>query len=108
MAATLFRAVGPRELAFVESSGFRALPRPPAWRPSLSLLCEESYARMLAREWCPLDEGEGRVLRLRVREAFLARHPARPVGGTPHLEHRVPAEEVDDLNASLDGPIELV
>jgi len=104
--ALLFRAVGPREFAFVELSGFRALPRPPAWRPFLSLLCGESYARMLAREWCPLDEGEGRVLRLRVGAAFLARHPARPVGGTPHLEHPVPAADVDELNASLEGPIE--
>ena len=44
----------------------------------------------------------------RVESEFLVRYPIQQAGGNTILELWVPTEELDDFNAHLVGPIEVV
>lgn len=104
----LWRPTGPEELELVRQSGRRAwpprLPEQPIFYPVLN----EEYAIEIAREWNVPHSGVGYVTRFRVESEFLRRYPVRQAGGRTILELWVPAEELDDLNAHLVGPIEVV
>ena len=108
MTITLYRPVGPEELALIEASGFRAfpprLPEQPIFYPVLS----EDYAIKIARDWNVPASGKGYVTRFRVRRAFLDRYEIREAGGRSHLEYWIPAEELADFNAAIIGEIEVV
>jgi hypothetical protein len=43
-----------------------------------------------------------------VRRDFLDQYEVQQVGGRDILEYWIPAEDLDDLNANIVGPIELV
>ncbi len=43
----------------------------------------------------------------RVRSDYLARHPLQMAGARTHQEHWIPAEEMDEFNAAIVGPIEV-
>jgi hypothetical protein len=102
---TLWRPTGPEELALVEASNWRAwpprLPEQPIFYPVLN----EEYATMIARDWNVKASGAGYVTRFEVRRSFLDRYEVRQVGGRTILEYWIPAEDLDDLNANLVGPI---
>ncbi len=105
---TLWRPTGPRELALVAASGWRAwpprLPEQPIFYPVLN----EDYAVRIARDWNAPADGSGYVTRFAVETAFLARYPVRQAGGRTILELWVPAEELDEFNAHIVGLIEVV
>jgi len=105
---TLWRPVGPDELALIEASGMRAfpprLPEQPIFYPVLS----EQYAVKIARDWNVPASGAGFVTRFRVRRDFLDRYEARAAGGLAHLEYWIPAEDLPDFNAAIVGTIEVV
>jgi len=105
---TLFRPVGPQELALIRASGYRAfpprLPAQPIFYPVRNL----EYACQIARDWNVKASGAGYVTRFQVRAAFLRRYPVQVVGGTIHAEHWIPAEDLAALNQNLVGPIEVV
>ena len=74
-------------------------------------MTSEAYATRIAREWNTKDDGNGSVgyvLRFQVDAAYLAGHPPHEAGGRDLVEHWIPAEELDDFNAHLVGPIEVV
>ena len=48
------------------------------------------------------------MTRFRVRTGFLARYPVQVAGARAHRELWVPAEEMDEFNANIVGPIEVV
>lgn len=104
----LWRPTGPTELALVAESGWRAwpprLPDQPIFYPVLT----EDYAIMIARDWNVPASGAGYVTRFTVDTAYLANYEVHQVGGRDILEYWIPAEELDDFNAHLLGPIELV
>jgi hypothetical protein len=105
---TLWRPVGPEELALIRESGMRAfpprLPDQPIFYPVLS----EDYAIKIARDWNVPASGAGFVTRFQVRRDFLDRHPVREAGGRSHLEYWIPAEELGRFNAAIVGEIEVV
>jgi hypothetical protein len=105
---TLWRPVGPEELALIRASGWRAfpprLPDQPIFYPVLS----ESYAATIAREWNTAASGAGYVTRFRVGTGHARRYPSRQAGGRDLLELWVPAAELDEFNAHIVGPIEVV
>ena len=105
---TLWRPTGPAELALVRASDWREwpprLPEQPIFHPVLN----EDYATRIAREWNLPRDGEGHVTRFGVDAGFASRYPVRQAGGSTILELWVPAEELDEFNAHLCGPIELV
>ena len=108
---TLYRPVGPKELALIEASGWRAFPPRLAGQPIFYPVLDEAYAIQIAREWNARDPSTGSrgyVTRFRVRRAFLERYPVRTAGSRQHREYWVPAEELDAFNASLVGPIDVI
>jgi hypothetical protein len=105
---TLWRPVGPPELALIRESGMTAfpprLPDQPIFYPVLS----EDYAAKIARDWNVPASGAGYVMRFQVKQSFLSRYQVREAGGRAHLEYWIPAEELDGFNAAIVGPIEIV
>ncbi len=105
---TLYRPVGPQELALIEASGWRAFPPRLPDQPIFYPVLNEDYATQIARDWNVKWNGAGFVTRFQLREDFAARYPVQTVGGSGHQELWVPAEELEDLNRNLVGPIQVI
>jgi len=105
---TLYRPVGPDELALIRDSGFRRfpprLPQQPIFYPVLS----ESYATKIARDWNVRASGAGYVTRFAVLRSFLDRYEVQTAGGSDHLEYWIPAAELSEFNKNIVGPIEII
>jgi hypothetical protein len=105
---TLWRPVGPNELALIRESGMRAfpprLPEQPIFYPVLS----EDYAVKIARDWNVPASGAGFVTRFEVRKEFLDGYQVQEAGGRAHLEYWIPAGELNAFNAAIVGEIEVV
>jgi hypothetical protein len=105
---TLFRPVGPEELALIAQSGYRAFPPRLPGQPIFYPVLHEQYARQIAREWNVRETGAGFVTRFRVTSTFLVRYPVQTVGSTIHRELWIPAEDLPDLNRHIVGLIEVI
>lgn len=109
---TLYRPVGQAELDLIRASGFTAFPPRLPEQPIFYPVLNEEYATQIARDWNTRDAASGYagyVTRFRVRADYLARYEVRTVGrGRLHDEYWVPADHLDDLNANIVGPIEVI
>ncbi len=105
---TLWRPVGPKELALIRAARMRAfpprLPEQPIFYPVLS----EDYAVKIARDWNVPASGSGCVTRFEVRKDFLDAYQAQEAGGRAHQEYWIPADELGAFNAAIVGEIEVV
>lgn len=104
---TLWRPVGPEELALMRDLGMRGfpprLPDQPIFYPVLS----EDYAIKIARDWNVPRSGSGFVTRFKVRKDYLDRYVVQEAGGRAHLEYWIPAEDINHFNAAIVGTIEV-
>ena len=105
---TLFRPVGPKELALIEASGFTAFPPRLPDQPIFYPVLNERYAAQIAREWNVPAVGAGYVTRFDIDAAFAARYPVKQVGDVVHRELWVPASELDEFNRRIVGTIALI
>lgn len=105
---TLWRPVGPAELALVRESGWRAWPPRLPDQPIFYPVLNEPYAVKIARDWNVRASGAGYVTRFAVDAEFARRYPAQQAGGRTIRELWVPAEDLAEFNAHLVGPIEVV
>jgi len=108
---TLFRPVGQAELDLIAASGFRRFPPRLPGQPIFYPVLTEAYAVEIARDWNTRDEASGfagYVLRFFVDTGFLARYPEQIAGAARHRELWVPAEELEEFNRHIVGPIEVV
>ncbi|WP_442679019.1 hypothetical protein ACSBM8_16165 [Sphingomonas sp. ASY06-1R] len=105
---TLWRPVGPAELALIEASGMTAFPPRLPEQPIFYPVTTEEYAIKIARDWNVPAHGSGFVTRFEVRDEFIARYEVQDAGGRSHREYWIPAEELTALNAAIVGPIEVV
>ena len=108
---TLYRPVGQKELDLIRDSGFKAFPPRLPHQPIFYPVLTEPYAVKIARDWNTKDAASGYVgyvTRFRVPADFLARYPVQKVGGAEALELWVPAEELDEFNRHIVGPIEVI
>lgn len=71
-------------------------------------MTNEQYAIEIARDWNLPSNGAGYVTRFQVRKDFMARYPVQVVGAARHSEWWVPAEELEALNDSIVGLIEVI
>src|ERR1700759_2123024 len=105
---TLWRPVGPKELALIREADMRAfpprLPDQPIFYPVLS----EEYAVKIARDWNVPASGRGFVTRFRVRKDFLDGYEVREAGGREHREYWIPAEDLTAFNQAIVGAIEVI
>ena len=105
---TLFRPVGPEELALIEASGWQGFPPRLAGQPIFYPVLHEEYAVQIARDWNVRESGSGFVTRFAVDAAFVGRYAVKTVGSSVHQELWVPAEELDEFNRHIVGPIEVI
>ena len=102
---TLWRPTGQEELDLVAASGWRAwpprLPEQPIFYPVLN----RWYATKIAREWNVPHGGVGYVTSFDVRTDYLGQFPVRQAGGRDVLEYWIPAESLEELNASIASAI---
>jgi hypothetical protein len=105
---TLYRPVGPKEMALIVASGNREFPPRLPEQPIFYPVLNEEYARQIARDWNIPESGAGYVTRFAVRSDFVARYPVQTVGGSIHKELWVPAEDLAELNRHIVGLIEVI
>ncbi len=105
---TLYRPVGPAELALIEAAEWRAFPPRLPEQPIFYPVLNEEYARQIASRWNIQESGAGFVTRFAVDTEFLKRYPPQQVGASVHRELWVPAEELDEFNRHIVGPIEVI
>jgi len=108
---TLFRPVGQAELDLIEQSGWRRLPPRLPGRPIFHPVLNAEYAATIARAWNTKDAASGYagyVLRFEVDSEFAINYPVQRVGGAMCEELWVPAEDLDDFNDHIRGPIVVV
>ena len=107
---TLFRPVGEQELELIRQSDNTEFPPRLSTQPIFYPVLSEEYAIQIARDWNAKynDPKCGYVTRFRVRKSFLDRYELKTVGGSVHQEYWVPAEELDEFNRQIDGPIEVI
>jgi hypothetical protein len=107
---TLFRPVGTKELALIESSGFKAFPPRLPEQPIFYPVLNKDYAVQIARDWNAKynDDRTGYVTQFNVQKAFLDKYEVKTVGGSMHQEYWIPAEDLADLNMNILGKIEII
>src|SRR6266852_3034118 len=105
---TLYRPVGPQELALIAASGYREFPPRLPDQPIFYPVLNEEYSRQIARDWNVPASGAGYVTRFAVRKEFVARYPINIVGASTHKEMWIPAEELAEMNRNIVGLIEVI
>jgi hypothetical protein len=106
----LFRPVGDKELELIRKSDFTAFPPRLPEQPIFYPVLNEEYATQIARDWnAKHNESKvGYVTRFHVKSEYLRRHQVQTVGGSLHQEYWIPAEELDEFNQNIVGPIEVI
>ncbi len=104
---TLYRPVGPKELALIEQTGRKAFPPRLPDQPIFYPVMNEDYAIQIARDWNVPASGSGFVTRFEVDAEYLRRFEEQVVGGAVHRELWVPAEELEEFNRHIVGQIEV-
>jgi hypothetical protein len=105
---TLYRPVGPAELALIRETGFRAFPPRLPEQPIFYPVLTEEYAARIARDWNVKDSGSGYVLRFSVRRNFLDRYQVQTAGGSQYREYWIPAEDLPLFNRNIISTIEVI
>jgi hypothetical protein len=104
----LYRPVGPKELALIVASDYRAFPPRLPEQPIFYPVLNEEYARQIARDWNVPACGAGYVVRFTLKKTFADRYPVQCVGGVVHKELWIPAEDLAEMNRNIVGKIELI
>ena len=103
---TLYRPVGPEELALIEAAGYSAFPPRLPEQPIFYPVTNEAYATQIARDWnTKHGSRRGFVTRFDVEADYAGKFERRIVGGREHEELWVPAEELDEFNRRIVGKI---
>ncbi len=105
---TLFRPTGPEELELVKASGYRRWPPRLPEQPIFYPVTTEDYAVRIASDWNVRDSGAGFVTRFEVRKDFMDRYETHTAGGRELMEWWIPAEDLEELNDSIVGTIEVI
>lgn len=104
---TLWRPVGPKELALIQDSGMRAFPPRLPEQPIFYPVTTEVYAIKIARDWNVPASGVGYVTRFSVKRSYLDQYDVETAGGRAHQEYWIPAEDLPNFNAAIVGEIEV-
>lgn len=108
---TLFRPVGQQELELIRGSGWRRFPPRLDWQPIFYPVLTEDYAVKIARDWNTKDSNSGYVgfvLQFSILKSYLDQFEPHEAGGRTLQEYWIPAENLEDFNANILGPIEVI
>jgi hypothetical protein len=104
---TLWRPVGPKELALIAAAGYRRFPPRLPEQPIFYPVCNEPYAIEIAERWNAASDGGGFVTRFEVRRDHIDRHETHIVGSRQHEEYWIAAEDLEAFNEAIVGTIEV-
>jgi hypothetical protein len=107
----LYRPVGLRELELIATSGFRTFPPRLPWQPIFYPVLSREYATSIARNWNTKDPASGYagfITAFEAEDEYVGKFPVRQVGGGSIKELWVPAEELEEFNNHLVGPIRVI
>ena len=104
----LYRPLGQKELDLIRASGWTAFPRRLPEQPIFYPVLNEAYATQITRCWNVPQQGVGYVVRFAVDAELAAKYPVQRVGPRHYEELWVPAEELEEFNRHLVGPIGLI
>jgi len=105
---TLYRPVGPSELALIRASGWREFPPRLPDQPIFYPVTNREYAAQIARDWNVKASGAGFVTQFDVDATYLGQFPVQKVGGIIHTEYWIPAEALREFNAHIIGVIAVI
>ncbi|ADB39255.1 hypothetical protein [Spirosoma linguale] len=108
MTTTLFRPVSKKELDLIEQSNWTKFPPRLHEQPIFYPVTNIEYARQITIEWNVPAYGNGYVTQFEVDSEYLKKYNVENVGGSIHNELWVPAEELDEFNSQIVGPIKVV
>jgi hypothetical protein len=106
----LYRPVGIHELALIWDSGMRQFPPRLPHQPIFYPVENVEYATQMARDWNTKDEASGfagYVSKFAVTETCLSNFEPHTVGSSAHVEYWIPAEQLPEFNASMQGLIKV-
>ena len=106
----LFRPVGQEELDLIRASGFTAFPPRLPEQPIFYPVLNEAYAAQIARDWnAKYNEIKaGYVTRFHVNSDYLSQYEVQAAGGSMYQEYWIPAQDLQEFNENIVGPIEVV
>jgi hypothetical protein len=106
----LYRPVGYEELELIRLSGSTRFPPRLPEQPIFYPVLNEEYAVQIARDWNARHNLSkvGYVTRFKVRSEYLHRYEVQTVGGSMHQEYWIPAEELEEFNRNIVGPIDVI
>ena len=104
---TLFRPVGPKELALIEQSEWKRFPPRLMEQPIFYPVMNEEYAIQIARDWNVPASGAGYVTKFSLPASYLSKYEVQNVGGPIHNELWIPAEDLAEFNDHIVGLIEV-
>ena len=105
---TLYRPVGPKELALIRQSQWQKFPPRLPEQPIFYPVLNQEYATKIARDWNVKASGSGFVTRFCVQTEFLQKYPVQTVGSAICKELWIPAEELSEFNRHIVGQIEVI
>lgn len=105
---TLYRPVGPEELALLEAADFNAWPPRLPDQPIFYPVTNAAYAETIARDWNIPASGSAAITRFQMKRSFLRAFERKIVGARQHEEYWIPADQLDALNQNIEGPIEVI
>lgn len=104
----MYRPVGPEELSLLEESSFAKWPPRLPVQPIFYPVTNVRYAEEIAERWNVKDSGFGAVTEFDVRREFVDRYPIPQVGQGHHQEWWIPADDLEELNENIVGPIRVI
>lgn len=108
LAATLYRPIGPLELALIEQTGCTRFPPRKKEQPFFYPVLNQEYAVQIARDWNVPAEGSGYVVRFLVKASFLSQFEVQTVGSSIHQEYWIPRDRLEEFNDNIIGKIEVI
>ena len=104
----LYKPLSPTQLAAIIASGWRRFspdtPQQRMFYPKLHI----RYAEQIARQWDATQFLAGYVVSFKVPSLFMSRYDIQTVGYEEHREYKVPINELELLNNTIFGKIEIV
>lgn len=106
---TLYRPVGYNELKLIAETQYTAFPPRLPDQPIFYPVMNFEYAEQIARDWNTKSNSfAGFVTQFEIDGEYAKRFPVQVVGGRQHEELWVPAEELEEFNRHIFGPIKIV
>jgi hypothetical protein len=102
---TLWRPIGPAELALLLETNMTAFPPRLTDQPIFYPVRSEDYAVKIARDWNVGRDGAGYVTQFKVLASFLDAYAPQEAGGQALREYWIPAEDLPKFNDAIVGEI---